>query len=240
MDEQNIHKEHRLRMKKRFRENGLEGFSDHEVLELLLFFGIPFKNTNDIAHHLINRFGSLSGVLETEYTDLLEIDGIGENTGTLLKFIPELFRRYSVDKRVNGSRFLDLHDIGEYLVNSYIGTVRERVDILLFDSGMRLIAHLELSEGSFEGSLLDSGRLAEIVFSHHAISFALAHNHPSGTVDPSDADLMITREIYKAFIPFKKYMISHFIVANGEYADILPKAISFFADEMKLQKADFH
>lgn len=227
MDEQNIHKEHRLRMKKRFRENGIDGFSDHEVLELLLFYGIPYKNTNDVAHHLMKHFGSLSGVLEAEYADLVKVDGIGENTATLLQFIPELFKRYSVDKQMNGNRFRNVEEIGEYLVNTYIGSVRERVDILLFDSGMRMIAHIELSEGSFENSMLDSGRLAEIVFSHHTSGFVLAHNHPSGITEPSDVDIMMTREIYKAFIPFKKYMISHFIVAGGEYEDILPRAVCF-------------
>jgi len=225
MSESNIHAKHRLRMKERYRKEGLDGFSDHEVLELLLFFALPYKNTNDIAHELINRFGSLSGVLEADYKDLIKVDGIAENAATCLTLMPDLFKRYSLDKQMNDSTFKNMDDIYEYLLNSFIGSVRERVDILLFDAAMRMISHLNICEGTFEHSSLNAERIAEMVFSNNGTNFILVHNHPSGDSTPSDTDLIITREIYKAFLPFKKYMIGHVIVAGDECRNILDTAL---------------
>ena len=85
-----MHENHRKRMKERFLREGLTHFEPHNVLELLLFYSIPQKDTNELAHTLIDRFGSLTGVFEAAYTDLIEIDGVKEHTATLIKLIPEL------------------------------------------------------------------------------------------------------------------------------------------------------
>lgn len=227
MPKQNLHSKHRQRMKKRFLENGLDGFSDHEVLELLLFFGIPQCNTNETAHRLINRFGSFSGVLDAEFSDLVQELGIGDHTATLLTFMPSLFRRYSMDKQENDGVFKDMDRVGEYLVNNFIGSTREKVDILLFDPAMKLIAHLNLCEGSPESTFIDPERVADMVFSHHAANFVLCHNHPFGNAEPSDTDLAVTRKIYYSFKPFKKNILEHIIVSGGEYKKILAQSIAF-------------
>ncbi len=96
--QKNVHEGHRKRLKSRFLEEGLDGFDDHQVLELLLFFSIPQKNTNVLAHELIEKYGSLSGVLEADPKDLITNKGIGENSAALISLIPALSRRYLKDR----------------------------------------------------------------------------------------------------------------------------------------------
>ena len=83
-----VHDFHRERMRRRFRENGLTGFADHEVLELLLYYAIPRRDTNPIAHALLDRFGGLSGVFSAPAELLEQVDGVGENTAAFLRLIP--------------------------------------------------------------------------------------------------------------------------------------------------------
>ena len=88
-----IHDGHRERMKKRFLEHGLDNFDDVNALELLLFYALPRKDTNALAHALLDRFGSLAGVLDASAADLLSVDGVGESIAGLLRLIPERSRR---------------------------------------------------------------------------------------------------------------------------------------------------
>ena len=96
-EKKNVHEGHRDRLRQRFLQEGLENFQDHNVLELLLFYSIPRKDTNEEAHNLINRFGSLSGVFDASFEELCEVKGIGENSAALIKIMPELFKKYEVD-----------------------------------------------------------------------------------------------------------------------------------------------
>lgn len=89
-----IHAGHRARLRKRFFEEGLDAFEDHQVIELLLFFAIPRRDTNEIAHLLLRRYGSFSGVLEADPVDLEQIEGIGQAAAALLSILPSLTRRY--------------------------------------------------------------------------------------------------------------------------------------------------
>ena len=116
-----MHKDHRNRLKNRFLAEGLDHFEPHNVLELLLFYGIPQKDTNELAHTLINRFGSLEKVFDAPFQDLLTVPGIKEHSATLIKLIPALARVYSVEKNKSGDALSNVDAWGQYFVNRYIG-----------------------------------------------------------------------------------------------------------------------
>ena len=219
---ENIHKDHRKRIKKRFLEKGLDAFEDHEVLELLLFFCIPRKNTNPTAHRLLNRFGSLSGVLDAGFRELLREEGIGFTSALFITFISALTRRYQMDKHRSRESFCDLDSIGRYLLNHYIGATREHVELLLFDARMHMTDHITLHEGATNSSDINSERIAEIVFTRRASCFAIAHNHPGGRCVPSNEDIAVTQKIYNDFKPFNIRMLDHFLIAGSEYMRLLP------------------
>lgn len=120
-----VHDGHRERMKSRFVEAGLDGFNDHNALEMLLFYAVPRKDTNELAHRLLKNFGSLAAVFEASHAELMHVDGIGENAATLIKFIPEISRRYLLTKSLPNKVIRRNEDAGEYFVaNSCMRSTR--------------------------------------------------------------------------------------------------------------------
>lgn len=225
MENINIHKGHRARMKTKYRQNGLDALEDHEVLEMILYYAVPYRNTNETAHKLLNTFRTLSGVFDADYEELIRMEGVGENTATLLTLIPELARRYSLDKLKPKDVFDSNDMIGRYLLNHYIGKEREHVELLLFDAKMRMIDHMTLHEGALTSSDINCEKVAELIFSNRAANYALAHNHPGGSIEPSQEDLSITRMIYRTITPLNRYMVDHFIIADGRYGRILKRSL---------------
>jgi DNA repair protein RadC len=226
-----MHKDHRNRLKNRFLAEGLDHFEPHNVLELLLFYGIPQKDTNELAHTLINRFGSLEKVFDAPFQDLLKVPGIKEHSATLIKLIPALARIYSMEKNKTSDSLSDIDAWGQYFVNRYIGIEVETVFLLLLDNKFNVIECVKLHEGCVNSSAVSIRKMTEIIFSRNASTVVLAHNHPSGLAIPSSDDLLITHEICRAFQVLEIKLLAHIIVAGNTYMDILTKKTSSFAQE---------
>ena len=144
-----MHKDHRKHTKDRFLAEGLDSFEPHEILELLLFYSIPQRDTNGIAHELINRFGSLSAVLDAPYEDLLDVPGISEHSATLIKLIPAISRRYALEKNSKVTRLATIEDIGRYLVARYLGVTEETVENMRRLIGVADVIVPNLTEAEF-------------------------------------------------------------------------------------------
>lgn len=191
--EKNPHTAHRQRLRARFRNEGLDSFEDHNVLELLLFFGIPQKDVNDEAHNLINQFGSLSDVFDAKYDDLLKVKGIGENAATLIKLMPELFRKYEVDKLNSNAVMLNSAElVAKYTSKYFKGLTEERLYLLCLDSNCRLLTCNEISSGTVSSTPIKNRLIAEYAYASNAANIVLVHNHPSGIVAPSKQDVDVT------------------------------------------------
>ena len=222
-----MHENHRDRVKKRFLTEGLDHFDAHNVLELLLFYSIPQKDTNEIAHLLIERFGSLSAVLDAPFEDLIETPGIKEHSALLLKLIPALSRRYAIEKNKEGLVFNNVDTMGQYFVSQYIGVTVETVLLLLLDNKFNAIDCVKIHEGSVNSCEITVRKLAEIAFRNNASMVVLAHNHPSGLPIPSSADLYTTQQLRAALNLLGIKMLAHIVVASEDYANIMdPKVAS--------------
>ena len=219
--DKNIHKEHRERMKSRFLQDGLDVLDAHQVLELLLFYSIPRRDTNVIAHRLIDKFGSLPSVFDAPYEELLSIEGISDHSATLIKLVPALINRYSADKNKSRIRISSLDDAGRYLVNRYEGIEVETVYLMLLDNKNDLIDCVKIHEGSINSSAITTRVLVEAALYKHASSVILAHNHPRGIALPSSDDLHTTRTVRSAFDAVGVNMLAHLIVAGNSFCDIL-------------------
>ena len=146
MNEKNLHEGHRDRVRKRFIKEGLDGFFDHQVLELMLFYCIPRKDTNDIAHILINKFGSFSSVLDAPVESLMEC-GISYNTAVFIKLIPSLCSRYYQDSYCRNDDD-DEKSIEDFILPYFIGQNEEQLFLVLFDAkGKRVFSHV-VSKGT--------------------------------------------------------------------------------------------
>lgn len=216
-----MHKDHRKHTKDRFLSEGLDGFEPHNVLELLLFYSIPQRDTNETAHMLINRFGSLSAVFDAPYDDLLTVTGISEHSATLIKLIPAVSRRYAMEKNSKAARLSSIEDIGKYLVARYLGVTEETVLLLLLDNKFGLIDCVKIHEGSVNSSAITMRRLIETALFKRASMVVLAHNHPSGVAIPSSDDLFTTQQVKRAFDLVEIGMLAHIIVAGDTFTNIL-------------------
>ena len=209
-------------MKERFLREGIENFEPHNVLELLLFYSIPQKDTNEIAHRLINRFGSLSAVFEASFSELIEIDGIKEHSATLIKLIPALAQRYvSEANSFSGSFIPTIEEAGKYFKAKYIGATKEIVYLLLLDNKYKIIDCVKIHEGSVNSSAITIRKLAELAISNKASCAVLAHNHPGGIAFPSADDVFTTNQIAHAFELLGINLLGHIIVAGDKYTDIM-------------------
>ncbi len=216
-----MHKDHRKHTKDRFLSEGLDGFEPHNVLELLLFYSIPQRDTNETAHMLINRFGSLSAVFDAPYDDLLTVPGISDHSATLIKLIPAVSRRYAMEKNSKATRLSSIEDIGKYLVARYLGVTEETVLLLLLDNKFGLIDCVKVHEGSVNSSAITMRKLIETALFKRASMVVLAHNHPSGVAIPSSDDLFTTQQVKRAFDLVEIGMLAHIIVAGDTFTNIL-------------------
>ena len=216
-----MHKDHRKHTKDRFLSEGLDSFEPHNVLELLLFYSIPQKDTKETAHMLINRFGSLSAVFDAPYDDLLTVPGISEHSATLIKLIPAISRRYAMEKNSKVTKLSSIEDIGKYLVARYLGVTEETVLLLLLDNKFGLIDCVKVHEGSVNSSAITMRKLIETALFKRASMLVLAHNHPSGMALPSSDDLFTTQQVKRAFDLVEIGMLAHIIVAGDTFTNIL-------------------
>ncbi|MBO5937093.1 MAG: hypothetical protein J6Q79_05690 [Clostridia bacterium] len=213
----NIHKGHREKVKKRYYETGLTSMPDHNILELLLFFGIPQKDTNPIAHELIDTFGSFSGVLEASKTDLQSVKGMTENAACLLSMMLPIYKRYVSDLHKKKRKFDTEKDMADYLRPLYLDTPYERIYVMCFDLHDRMIACRVLSDGDRGSSYLDCARLASIVLEVKAKKIVLSHNHPNGTLTPSPDDVKVTVMAREMLEYFNVQLKDHIIVTDKSF-----------------------
>ena len=216
-----MHSQHRKRMKERFLLEGLEHFEPHNILELLLFYSVPQKDTNETAHLLIERFGSLRGVLDAPFEELCRVPGIKEHSATLIKLIPALARVYAAGETAEKPVLKTKEDIGRYLAAHYLGITKETVYMLLLDNKFSAIDFIKIHEGSVNSSAITVRRLVELAMLKGASMVIISHNHPSGTAFPSSDDIHTTILLQNAFNTVEIPLIGHYIIAGDKYFDIL-------------------
>ena len=217
----NIHRGHRQRLKARFLREGIDGFDEHTMVELLLFFGMPYKDTNNIAHALIERFGSLSGVLDARYEQLLSVEGVGENVATLIKLSPAVSRVYLSQKENVTGALDNIEKLGRMLVSRYRGVSVETVYLMLLDNAFRLISIEKVYEGSVNSAQISSRRLAEMALLNNAAMVVLSHNHPGGIAIPSTDDINTTGMLSNMFDSIGAPMLEHVLVAGESFTPII-------------------
>ncbi len=214
----NVHQGHRQKVRDRYYETGLSGMPDHNIIEFLLFFGIPQRDTNEMAHELIDRFGSFSGVLEAKRTDLLDVKGMTETAACLISLFLPVYKRYVEDLHKKRPVLATRKDYINYLKHLYLDSPNnERMYILCFDSNNRLIACRKISEGDFSSSLFDIRKIASTILEVNAKKIVLSHNHPNGLIDPSVDDCAITAKLRDLTVLLNVKLVDHVIITDTSY-----------------------
>lgn len=229
-DPNNVHKGHRKRLKARFAQEGLDGFDDHQVLELLLFYAIPQRDTNTVAHNLINRFGSFADVLEASAEELSEVDYVGENAVTLLKMVTALNRRYEMSCAKRKKQLSSIEECGAYLLPRFYALQRETVFLLCLDAKCEVLSCEKVGEGSVNSAGVSTRTIVEKALKANAVSAVLAHNHPGGLAIPSREDIVTTRRVAAALDAVNVQLVDHIVVADDEWVSMVQSDLYRYED----------
>ena len=211
-----IHTGHRQRAKEEFLARGLAGLADHKVLELLLFYAIPQGDVNPLAHHLVEHFGSLSGVFNAPYEELVKVKGVGANTATLIRLLPAIAGRYLEQSGEPGDVMSTSWHFHQLLMPLFLGARNEMAYLVCMDGKGKLLTYRKLGEGITDSVLITARKVMEAALACNASRVVLAHNHISGIAIYSDADVAATREVAKLLRQVDIELVDHYIIANDD------------------------
>ena len=215
-----VHDGHRERLKERFRTEGLDGFTEVQVLELLLFYSVPRKDTNEIAHALLEKFGTLAQVLDANPADLEKVPGMGSNSALFLKLLSAAGRRYQISRTESASILRTVEQCGAYLQPRFFGRKHEAVFLLCMDAKCKVLACKQVGEGSVNSAGVPIRRIVETALSANATMVVLAHNHPSGLALPSADDIQTTKRLAVALDTVEITLIDHLVFSDDDYVSM--------------------
>ena len=210
------HTGHRERMKAEFLARGLEGWPDHRVLELLLFYTIPQGDVNDLAHELVERFGSLAGVLDASVEELKKVKGVGDHTAVFLRMLPAVLGRYQGARTRLSAIINSPEDAYAWLEPYFFGARNEMVYVLCLDGKRQVLGVRKVAEGSIELAEVNTRRIAEEAIGLRAAQIYVAHNHVSNLALPSQEDWLTTDVLRAALSPIGIELIDHLVFVDGD------------------------
>lgn len=211
------HDGHRMRMKKRYLNEGLDSFEPHEILELLLYYSIPRRDISETAHRLIHRFGSVANVFDADTEALMQVEGISESSAILLHLIPQLSRVYNLSKWDRKVSLTSVDTVGQYAVSMYIGKKNEEFGIICLDSNRRVHYSGTIIKGTVNQAEAYPRTVVAEVLKHNAVNVILTHNHPGGSIMPSENDKEATRNIVNALEAIDVNVLDHIIVSGDRF-----------------------
>ncbi len=214
-----MHEGHRQRMRERFMTESIDDFQPHEVLEMMLYAVKPRGDVNPLAHRLLATFGTLRGVLDAQVEQLLQVEGIGEETAYFIAMMVPLFRRYEGCLCEKGVRFAHMREVAQYCQRLLTGLRSENLYIICLNAQMRVISSVLLTEGSLSEVQAYPRAVVETALKCNAHSVVLCHNHPGGNCHPSQKDLLVTQNIRQALSALGIRLLDHLVVADtGTYS----------------------
>ena len=226
MEKSNPHKEHRKRLKEKYRKGGLDILSFHEKLELLLFYSIPRKDTNEIAHELEQKFdGSLANIFEASDKRLKEVHGVGDETVLFIRFLTDITRHYNIELANKPMETVGKEFHEKYLIAHYTGKRKEEVVLLTLNNRMERISGDIIYVGHVNSTKVDTHKMVQIALNNNASSVIVAHNHPDGYDYPSPEDMTTTRRLVRLFNDIGINFIEHYVVSDTKISGIKDMSI---------------
>lgn len=208
---------HRNRIKEKYEKSGLNGWLDYEVLELALSYAIPRKDTKPIAKELLGRFKTLNGVLDADRKDLQSVNGLSKHSSLFLNLLKDISILYMEKGIYNRELLSSPQVVYDYLKVSLKGLADEEFSMLFLDGRNQLISMETLKTGTVNRAVVFPRKVVECALYHHAVGVIIAHNHPSGSLEPSVEDQDITRAIKEALRTVDIALLDHVIIGGNEY-----------------------
>ncbi len=216
-NDKDLHKGHRRRMMDKYVQNGIHSFEDHEVLEILLFMAYSRKNTNEIAHRLLNHFGSIDKILNSSPKELETVCDVGRNTAVFLAFIKDFIAWYS-DKTDIPKKLNNFQEMQDYCVSLFKFKKIEEIHAVFLDSNNNLLKEYCVGSGGFSKISLNFKDLLSLIIDTKCERLVLTHNHPNSSSVPSQSDISITVDIRNILLPVNIELVDHIVVGENNAA----------------------
>ena len=217
----NLHSGHRERTKKQLLEGGFNDTTpSHVLLETLLYFSVPQRDTNPIAHQLLNTFGNIGSVLSAPREELLKIKGITDNTFSLFRIMAEVDRRVMLEENARKDSVTTYDEVGAYLVRQFAGLREENVGILFMKGSGKIVMFDFVGKGDLATVGINTRRIVELSVKCDAMMAVLCHNHPSGNPLPSPRDIEITKGLISTLNNLGIRLVDHVIVSGHDFVSL--------------------
>ena len=214
-----VHSGHRQRLRARINNSDIDNMEDYQILEYLLTYSIPRKDTNELAHNLINTFGHLNNVLDADINYLLNVEGVGENTASFLTSLPKIFKKYTMQNNSN------IHIINtpavaiDYCKNILQFLSYEELYAVFIDASSYIMKCVKISSGTKYSTNGNLRKITELALQLNARAVLLAHNHPNNNPEPSSDDNHFTESVTRSLQFNGVHILDHIIVtADGYYS----------------------
>ncbi len=218
-----IHKGHRERVRNKFLKYGLESFTEIEALEFLLFYAIPYKNTNELAHALIDEFGSLENVLRADIHRLTSVKGISSNSAALIALFNEIYKHIHVNINFEGIFLNTAHRMGRFCCNYFMNHVNETLILISTDSNRKLKSVDVISEGTVSQTPVFYSKVIDMALKNKTSTVFIAHNHPGNNPNPSHNDIEDTKELANYLEKSGIELIDHIVCSGQEFVSMSDK-----------------
>lgn len=212
-----LHSGHRQRLKDKVRKYGLAALSNHEVLELMLTYTIPYKDTNELAHQLLNKYGTIKNVMRAPENELLTFCGVGKETSLFMSVLIQFYEMYFKDLSDNKCKIATSDQCVKYFRENFSIGEKEATYLCFTDKNHNLIRFIKVSEGSSFDVKMDRTELGQVIGMVNAPNIVLVHTHPTNSPKPSDADYSATSIVMSACLVLGKNFKDHIIISPSEY-----------------------
>lgn len=217
----NLHSGHRERTKKQLLEGGFNDTTpSHVLLETLLYFSVPQRDTNPLAHQLLNTFGNIGSVLSAPRAELLKIKGITDNTVSLFRIMAAVERRAMLEENARNDSVTTYDEVGAYLVRQFANIREENVGILFMKGSGKIVMFDFVGGGDLATVGINTRRIVELSVKCDATMAVLCHNHPSGVALPSPRDIEITKGLISTLNNLGIRLVDHVIVSGRDFVSL--------------------
>ena len=207
---------HRQRLRDKFLEQGIESFTDSEIIELLLTFGTPRSDCKEAARAALARFKTLPAVLDAAPAELQQIRGVGPKNIFALQFIQGVARRY-LRQRIVGKQYVhSSREVADYLIHAMRGLQHEVFTVVFLDAAHAIIDSAVVAEGTVTVNTVYPRELVKAALARNAAALVIAHNHPSGSLAPSRQDEELTRSLHLVCSFMHINLLDHLIIGSGD------------------------
>ncbi|MCX5893661.1 MAG: DNA repair protein RadC [Deltaproteobacteria bacterium] len=214
---------HRARLRNRFLQGGAGALADYELLELLLTFAIPYSDVKPLAKKLIAHFGSFTRVFDASPEAIMEVTGLKEYSAVLIRLVKACAEYYLKEGVLDRPKISSLSALVDYCRTSMGGLADEQFRVLFLNSQNEITAEEIVQEGTVNQTVVYPRKVLELALKHKATGLILVHNHPSGNLTPSAADLELTRSLVKASHALNLTVHDHLIISRHGYFSLAEK-----------------